>query len=147
MNIIWRGGLTVSALALYLSVCHAQNSQFSFPGAGARPHAQNYKDMILATCVANAYQNDKSAAIDAGSSVSALRDWTEYDMERAPDAIKSLVDSYLVRNYHNPLVEPEIKDVRFDFLKFLDLYHSSELDEQTKDLVINPEHKYRQDNQ
>lgn len=51
----------------------------------------------------------KNAAIDAGSSVSALRDWTYYDLEKSPDAIKSLVDVYLARDYHNPLVESEIK--------------------------------------
>lgn len=102
--------------------------------------------MVLATCIANAYKNDKDAAVDVGSSVSALRDWTEYDMNKSPDAIKSLVASYLARDYHNPLVESEIKGVRFDFLKCLDMYHSKELDAQVKRLVINPQHTDRQDN-
>ncbi len=84
--------------------------------------------------------------MDVGSSVSALRDWTLYDLETAPDAIKNLVDNYLARDYQNPLVESETKGVRFDFLKCLDLYHSKELDEQVKRLVINPKHTYRQDN-
>ena len=116
------------------------------PQAGARTHAQNYKDMVLATCVANAYKSDARVAIDAGSSVSALRDWTVYDLEKSPDAIKALVDSYLARNYHHPLAESEAKDVRFDFLKCLDLYHSKELDALARRVVIHPKRTYRQDN-
>lgn len=101
--------------------------------------------MVLATCIANAYRTDKDAAIDAGSSVSALRDWTYYDMEKSPDAIKSVVDSYLARDYHNPLVESEIQGVRFDFLKCLDLYHSEELAALVKRFAIDPKRTYRQD--
>jgi hypothetical protein len=108
------------------------------PQVGARTNAQNFKAMVLATCIANAYKGDKHAATDAGSSVSALRDWTYYDLERAPDEIKSLVDEYLARDYHNPLVEAEIKGVRFDLLKCLEMYHSDELDNQVERLVIDP---------
>lgn len=125
---------------------HAKDQAITSPQAGARTYAQNYKDMVLATCIANAYKNDKGVAIDAGSSVSALRDWTSYDFEKSPDAVKALVDSYLARDYHNPLVEAEIKGVRFDLLKCLDLYHGRELDAQVKRLVINPKRTYRQDN-
>ncbi len=96
--------------------------------------------------MANAYTNDRKAATDAGSSASALRDWTYYDLEKSPDAIKSLVDKYLARDYHNPLVESEIKGVRFDFLKCLDLHHSKELDALVKRIVIKPMRTYRQDN-
>ncbi|MDR3323693.1 MAG: type VI secretion system amidase immunity protein Tai4 [Zoogloeaceae bacterium] len=102
--------------------------------------------MVLAICITSAYKNEEGAAIDAGSSVSTLRDWTYYDMEKSPDAIKSLVDRYLARDYHNPLVESEIKGVRFDFLKCLDLYHSGELDAQVKQFVIKPKRTCRQDN-
>ncbi|NVH72297.1 hypothetical protein FSB08_06895 [Paraburkholderia sp. JPY432] len=138
--------VTASAIIFGVSACYAKADQVSTPRAGARTHAQNYKDMVLATCIANAYKNDKDAAIDAGSSVSALRDWTYYDLEKAPDAIKNLVDNYLARDYQNPLVESETEGVRFDFLKCLDLYHSKELDAQVKRWVINPERTYRQDN-
>lgn len=116
------------------------------PQAAARTYAQNYKDMVLATCIANAYKADGSAAVDAGSSVSALRDWTYYDMENAPDAVKALVESYLARDYRNPLAESEVKGVRFDLLKCLDLYHSKELQAQVEKFVLDPGHSYRQDN-
>lgn len=130
-------------LALATFACHAEPETESGPQAGSRTHLQNYKDMVLATCVANAYQRDRDAAVDAGSSVSALRDWTEYDMDKSPDAIKSLVDSYLARDYHNPIAESEVKGVRFDFLKCLDLYHSEELDRQAKTFVTEPQKRYR----
>lgn len=129
-----------------IGACHAQDTQQTFPQAAARTYAQNYKDMVLATCIATAYKQDKEAVVDAGSSVSALRDWAYYDLEKAPDAIKALVDEYLARNYHNPLAESEVKGVRFDFLKCLDLYHSKALDEQVEQLVILPDHTFRLDN-
>lgn len=140
---ILTGILIAFALAASASVWSAQVAS---PQAATRAYQQNYKDMVLASCIASAYRNEQKAAVDAGSSVSALRDWTLYDLEKAPDAIKRLVNSYLARNYHNPLVEPEVSGVRFDLLKCLDLYHSEELEEQAKRLVINPEHTYRQDN-
>jgi hypothetical protein len=118
----------------------------SSPQSIGRSYGQNYKDMVLTTCVANAYQGDKNAATDTGSSVSALRDWTYYDLEKSPDEVKALINSYLSRNYKNPLVEAEVKGVRFDFLKCLDLYHSDELDALAKKIVINPGHTYKQDN-
>ncbi|POP81251.1 hypothetical protein CXB38_14225 [Pseudomonas syringae] len=120
--------------------------QPSYPQSIEQSYGQNYKDMVLATCVANAYKGDKNAATDAGSSVNALRDWTYYDLEKSPDEVTTLVNSYLGRDYKNPLVEAEIKGVRFDFLKCLDLYHSKELDSLARKLVINPKHTYKQDN-
>jgi hypothetical protein len=143
---LWFNILAAATLALGSPLGSAANEQHASPQAGARTYAQNYKDMVLATCIANAYANEKNAAIDAGSSVSALRDWTYYDLEKSPDAVKSLVDAYLARDYHNPLVESEIKGVRFNLLKCLDLYHSKELDSLVKRVVINPKRTYRQDN-
>jgi hypothetical protein len=138
--------LLPAACALISTPGYAKDEAVTSPQAAARTYAQNYKDMVFATCIANAYKNDQDAAIDAGSSVSALRDWTYYDMEKSPDAVKALVDSYLARNYSNPLVESEIKGVRFDFLKCVDLYHSRELDALVKRLVVNPKRTHRQDN-
>ncbi|URL57438.1 type VI secretion system amidase immunity protein Tai4 [Luteibacter flocculans] len=115
------------------------------PEAGTRTHVQNYKDMVLATCIATAYKNDHGASMDAGSSVSALRDWTAYDLEKAPSATSTLVRGYLARDYRNPLAEDEAPGVRFDLLKCLDLYHSKALDDQAKALVIDPGQTSRDD--
>lgn len=135
----------VIAALICSSIGYAIAQPTPSPQAASRTYAQNYKDMVLATCIANAYKGDKQAAIDAGSSVSALRDWAYYDLEKAPDEISGLVDEFLARDYHNPLADSERKGVRFDLLKCLDLYHSPELDRQVERMVINPERNYRQD--
>lgn len=124
----------------------AIDRKITSPQAGARTYAQNYKDMVLAMCMAKAYQNDRDAATDMASSASALRDWTYFDMEKSPDAVNALVDDYLTRDYSQPLVESEIKGVKFDFLKCMDLYHSAALTELVKRLVIHPKRTYRQEN-
>lgn len=139
--------ILLPAFALLASASHAKDEAITSPQAGTRTYAQNYKDMVLAECVATAYRNESQAATDTGSSASALRDWTYYDWEKNPyDLVNRLVAKYLARDYHNPLAESEIKGVRFDFLKCLDLYHSRELDALVKRVVINPGHTYRQDN-
>jgi len=136
----------LAGFAAVTCIAHAEDNVVASPQAGSRTHAQNYKDMILAECIATAYRKDADATKDAGSSASALMDWAYFDMEKEPDAGKSLVNRFLARDYHNPLVESEIKGVRFDLLKCLDLYHSSDLDAQAKRLVINPKRTFRQDN-
>lgn len=144
MKKAWVSAVTASLVVVSLPLCYAQDDKPTSPRAGARTHAQNYKDMVLAECIATAYKNEPEAAKDAGSSVSALRDWTEYDLEKAPDAIKALVDSYLGRDYRNPLVDSEVPGVRFGFLKCMDLYHGKELDGQVKRWVIDPSRTARQ---
>jgi len=138
--------LALVTSALLSFTVHAADQALISPQAGARTYAQNYKDMVLATCMTQAYRNDRGAATDAKSSASALRDWTYFDMEKSPDAVKSLVNRYLARDYSNPLVESEIKGVRFDFLKCMDLYHSKALEDLVKRLVIHPKRTYRQEN-
>lgn len=113
------------------------------PEAGARTYAQNFKDMVLVTCLAMAYKDAPKVAHDAGSSVSALRDWSQYDMDAAPDEIRALVERYLARDYRNPLVEAEAPGTRFEMLKCLDLYHSNDLNMTTRRLVINPKRTSR----
>lgn len=136
--------LPILALAFFSS--YAGDGAIRSPQAAGRSYAQNYKDMVLAECIARAYGNEPEATLDAGSSASALMDWTRFDLEKAPDASRSLVESYLARDYRNPLVEAEVKDVRFDLLKCLDLYHGKELDAQAKRLVMSPKRTFRQDN-
>jgi hypothetical protein len=129
---------TLLAIAtLTTSGTQAANNTTS-PQAHSRSDRQNFKDMVLATCVADAYRQAPLAARDAGSSVSALQEWSHYDMERAPDTIRALVDAYLARDYRNPLAEAEAPGLRFDFLKCLDLYHSAALDTLARRLTAPP---------
>jgi len=133
------------ASALLANGGHAKEVEVKSPQAAGRPYGQNYKDMVLAWCVASAYPSDSMAAIDAGSSVSALQEWTYYDMENSLQSIKELVDRYLARDYFNPLAEAEVPGLKFQFLKCLDLYHSRELQEQVGRYVLKPKRTYRQD--
>lgn len=125
---------------------YATDSLRSTPEAGARSYKENYKDMAFSACIANAYKDDAAAFTDAGSSVGALREWSNYDMDIDPSAVSELIENYLSRDYTNPLVESEIKGVRFDLLKCLDMYHGPELDALARRVVINPQRSYREDN-
>jgi len=143
------GSLAIAAAAVLGGGAAAAQGQAeaASPQAGTRSYAQNYKDMVLAECIATAYQGEQKAARDAGSSASALRDWTQYDWDAHPyDEVTDLVRKALAQDYRNPLVESEVKGVRFDLLKCLDLYHSKALEAQVRKVVIHPKRTYRQDN-
>ncbi|MDN7697340.1 type VI secretion system amidase immunity protein Tai4 [Burkholderia semiarida] len=132
-----------ACIAFQPAMVVAKDAAQPSPEAGSRTYLQDFKDMVLAECLATAYKHEPGASTDIGSSVSALRDWTYYDMERAPDVIHALVAKYLARDYRNPIVESEVRDVKFDFLKCLDLYHGKELDAAAKKLVLRPNGTYR----
>lgn len=142
MRGVWIAAMLM-CIALQPARVVAKDSAQTSPGAGSRTYLQNFKDMVLAECLATAYKPESGASNDIGSSISALRDWTYYDMERAPDAIHALVAKYLARDYRNPVVEPEARDVKFDFLKCIDLYHGKELDAAAKQFVSRPNRTYR----
>lgn len=137
--------LLAGSAAFLASAVHAGAATGDSPEAGGRPYGANYKDMVLSICISRAYESEKGASEDAASSASALIDWTYYDLEHSPDEIESLVKKYLSRDYHNPLVEPAHKDIEFNLLKCLDLYHSKELAAQVKKFVAKPNRTYRQD--
>ncbi|KWD55133.1 hypothetical protein WL68_35315 [Burkholderia cepacia] len=128
----------LACIAFQPAMVVAKDGAQTSPEAGSRTYLQNFKDRVLAECLATAYEQEAGVSKDIGSSISALRDWTHYDMERAPDAIHALVAKYLARDYRNPVVESEVGDVKFDFLKCLDLYHGKELDVAAKQLVSRP---------
>lgn len=111
------------------------------PEASARTNAQNYKDMLLAGCIARAYESETDAYKDANSTADVLREWTLYDAENSPQEINSLLTRYLSRDYRNPLVE--YKGVRFGLLKCLDMYHSKGLDVQVRRFVLDPNSIYK----
>lgn len=99
--------LLLSAWAIAPGVNWAKDGPSDSPQAGGRTYAQNYKDMVLADCIATAYKGEPDAAQDAGSSASALMDWTYFDLEQAPQVGKPLIDQFLARDYRNPVVESE----------------------------------------
>jgi hypothetical protein len=119
MNRLNRFALLVSCLlGLSQTVVYAQDENHRGPHAAERTYAQNFKDMVFAHCLAEAYDDDKQTVRDLASSHAALIDWTYFDMDKAPG-------------------------LRFDFLKCLDLYHSDELEELTHEMVPEPESSIR----
>lgn len=112
------------------------------PEVASRTYFQNYKDLALAACIAQAYSGESKAAADAGATASGLDStWTSYDVENGSDEIYKLVNQYLKRQY-NSVQGPEIK---LDLMKCLDLYHSKELEILAKRVVLNPARSYRKD--
>ncbi|PIT52155.1 hypothetical protein BHC44_07880 [Snodgrassella alvi] len=130
-------------LVLLPHLCNASNNDINSPEAPSRTFIQNYKDMVLGNCLAKAYLNGEIASMDSGSSVSGLEEWTYYDLEESPQAVQHLIEMYLSRNYLNPLAESEMKGVKFDFLKCLDLYHSKDLDKLAKRMIEHPQDTFR----
>jgi hypothetical protein len=64
-------------------------------------------------------------------------------LEESPQAVHHLIEMYLSRNYLNPLAESEMKGVKFDFLKCLDLYHSEDLEKLAKRMIEHPQDTFR----
>ena len=112
------------------------------PEAYKRTNLQNFKDIVLGRCIAKAYRGDKSASSDAGSSASALIDWAYFDLNET-EAVHNLIDKYLSRDYFNPYDEFEVKQVKYDYLKCLDLYHSKDLKRLAKEIVSEPNETYK----
>lgn len=115
------------------------------PEAAGRSYAVNYRDLVLANCIAKAYRTDADASMDAGSSASALLEWTAYNMDAANMPMRDIFDRYLDRRYTDPGRNASHKDVRFDFMKCLDLYHSAGLQDQVRRYVGDPDRTARQD--
>lgn len=111
------------------------------PEAYKRTNLQNFKDIVLGRCIAKAYRGDKSASSDAGSSASALIDWAYFDLNETK-AVHNLIDKYLSRDYFNPYAEFN-KEVKYDYLKCLDLYHSKDLKRLAKEIVYDPNETYK----
>jgi hypothetical protein len=122
--------LLVSAAAL------ADSAPADFPGAARRTNAENFKDRVLASCIARAYRDAPAASKDASITASILTEWTYFDLDKAGSTPDSLVEQFLKRDYHNPIEGYE--GARFDLLKCLDLYHSRELEAEVRAFVPHP---------
>lgn len=125
-------------LLFTISICHAIDQKNTYPEAPNRSNIQNYKDMVLGYCLAEAYREDKIAPVDAGSSANELVEWTDFDLEQNTEKMIILINKYLSRNYFNPIVDFEIKGLKFDFFKCLDLYHSKDLDKLASKVIKHP---------
>ncbi|MDY7577154.1 type VI secretion system amidase immunity protein Tai4 [Herbaspirillum sp. RTI4] len=104
--------------------------------AARRTNAVNYKDRALASCLSAAYKGS-SAGEDAEISKSGFLEWTYYDEDKGNPATDQLVESYLRRDYRNPV--EGYAHAQFNLLKCLDMYHSQELAEQVRKYVPHPD--------
>jgi hypothetical protein len=120
-------GITIAVVitACFLARSYAVPKATFISEAPSRTSGENYKDMLLARCLAQSYQSSPQALRDASATASVLVEWTYYDADTSADATDDLIHRYLARDYTHPLIE--YKGVRFDLLKCLDMYHSSEL--------------------
>ena len=96
--------------------------------ARSRSSAENFKDQVLAMCLAEAYRHDPAPSKDLRAAVKLLGRTAGYDPRLVDEYVTPLVDSYVQRDYFNPLAESEVRGIRFDFLKCLDLYHDPLMD-------------------
>ena len=62
------------------------------PEAAFRTFSVNYKDMMLAGCIARAYKAAPEVNKDAHFSVSAFNEWTRYDAENAAGVNVQIID-------------------------------------------------------
>lgn len=129
----------LTAAAPTMALATHTDTQPSQPQGGSRSHLENYKDMLLAICITDAYPDDAEIAKDAGSSVSALDGWTVYDLDHASAAFRSLVRGYLRRDYSVWLKAHGLPSGRYGVLKCLDMYHSQALELQARRMVIEPQ--------
>ena len=141
-----RSLLVALMLAIHAGQAHASPATpaTALPEAPGRSNGQNYKDLVLVYCLMRVHDQGSAALVDAQSTASVLLEWTAYNVEHATVEIDALIGRYLQRDYRHPLIE--YKDVRFDLLKCLDLYHSKELEAQVKRFVLKPRRSFRQDN-
>ena len=123
------------------ATAHVPAAGRGLPEAAMRTYAVNYKDMMLAGCIATAYKGAPQAANDAEYSAGAFHEWTRFDMESATGVNDKIIDRYLARTYH----AKEAPDVRLDLMKCLDMYHSAELDAQVRQYVDRPSATYAED--
>jgi hypothetical protein len=125
------------------SAAHVPVLARGLPEAAMRTYDINYRDMMLAGCIATAYKDAPQVAKDAEYSVGAFHEWTRFDMESATGVKDQIIDRYLARTYH----AKDAPDVRLDLMKCIDMYHSEELDAQVKQYVDRPSATYAGDEQ
>jgi len=112
------------------------------PDAANRSYAQNYKDKVLAACIATAYKGTKDVSRDATYTASALNEWGRYDIDGSTGKMEEIISQFLSRPYHSIHSE----EVHLNLLKCIDLYHSKELEAQVKLYVSNPTGSFLKDN-
>ncbi|AXK62424.1 T6SS amidase immunity protein Tai4 family protein [Burkholderia sp. IDO3] len=135
--------IALACAALHPATVSAKEAARTSPEAGSRTYLQNFKDMLQVVVGPVAQRVRAAADILAHGGCLLVGGSQTLREHHAPDVVHALVAKYLARDYRNPVVESEVRNVRFDYLKCMDLYHGNELDAAAKKLVLRPNSTYR----
>ncbi|WEF30331.1 T6SS amidase immunity protein Tai4 family protein [Klebsiella aerogenes] len=109
------------------------------------PYKQVVKDVVLSRCLAQVADDKSQFSLDAARSSNALLEWVPFDVESGSDKINVIIDKYknATNGFHSER-KPTVQGVTLNCLR---LYHSTELDELTSQVIIgDPNKSWHQDN-
>ncbi|QSB59162.1 hypothetical protein JW290_05310 [Klebsiella aerogenes] len=109
------------------------------------PYKQVVKDVFLSRCLAQVADDKSQFSVDAARSSNALLEWVPFDIENGNDKINAIIAQYksATNGFHSER-QPAIQGVTLNCLR---LYHSTELDKLTSQIIIgDPNKTWSQDN-
>ncbi|EMM6717064.1 MULTISPECIES: T6SS amidase immunity protein Tai4 family protein [Klebsiella] len=109
------------------------------------PYKQVVKDVVLSRCLAQVADDKSQFSVDAARSSNALLEWVPFDIENGNDKINAIIAQYksATNGFHSER-QPAIQGVTLNCLR---LYHSTELDKLTSQIIIgDPNKTWSQDN-
>ncbi|CAD6081407.1 T6SS amidase immunity protein Tai4 family protein [Escherichia coli] len=109
------------------------------------PYKQVVKDVVLSRCLAQVADDESQFSVDAARSSNALMEWVPFDIENGNDKINAIIAKYkgATNGFHSER-QPAIQGVTLNCLR---LYHSTELDKLTSQIIIgDPNNTWIQDN-
>ena len=109
------------------------------------PYNQVIKDVVLSRCLAQVADDKSQFSVDAARSSNALLEWVPFDSENGNDKINAIIAKYKsFTNVFHSERQPAIQGVTLNCLR---LYHSTELDKLTSQIIIGDSNKtWSQDN-
>lgn len=103
------------------------------------PYKQVVKDVVLSRCLAQVADDKSQFSVDAARSSNALLEWVPFDIENGNDKINAIIAQYksATNGFHSER-QPAIQGVTLNCLR---LYHSTELDKLTSQIIIGDPNK------
>lgn len=120
-------------------------SAYAGDGPVLLPYKQVVKDVVLSRCLAQVADDKSQFSVDAARSSNALLEWVPFDIENGNDKINAIIAQYksATNGFHSER-QPAIQGVTLNCLR---LYHSTELDKLTSQIIIcDPNKTWSQDN-
>jgi hypothetical protein len=101
--------------------------------------------VVLSRCLAQVAGDKSQFSVDAARSSNALLEWVPFDIENGNDKINAIITKYksATNGFHSER-QPATQGVTLNCLR---LYHSTELDKLTSQIIIgDPNKTWSQDN-